>query len=182
MAVAVIGDVTRVLYPQGRVGPLGEIGFWAQILSVIGDATGGNTTILVDFPQTTDRLGISWAAASLSSNAATSGSGLAAWTYRGPANESLRWHMNFVSLTDPTDAAMFYRDIWRDPRVVFYPVTQRNPTVSVLQPNFLVTSPNTDTVTTTLSVFGYFFPHMMIQQQPTALPRIDVGPRRLAGF
>lgn len=52
MAINIVRNATLSMYPQGRVGPTGEIGTWAFLHSVAGDGSGGELVVdlvLLDF-------------------------------------------------------------------------------------------------------------------------------------
>lgn len=168
MSVSLTQNVKQVLYPQERVGPLGEIGFWSFLASLAGDGTGGLSTIVLTWTQITNRMGISLAMINLRTSSSAPETGQMTFAYRGPNNESLTWNVDTIA--GSAASQMRPRDIHHNPATIYYPITLRDPTVLLADININAVTGNVTGVTNTFEGFGYLWPMMMLQQQPSRVP------------
>lgn len=175
MSVSSTIDIRQMLYPNGRTGPMGEIGVWGVLDVVAGDATGGTSLIAATFRNVTNKLGVSISVLGLGTSSAVNEAVQVVFAHRMPGNESLAWMLETAAVGGPNVTDVRWRDSRHDPRTVWYPVNLTPPIAPPPQPNFSVAGGNVNGVTNTFRASGYLWPHMMLQQQVTRLPRILLG-------
>jgi len=174
MAVLLTADVKQTLYPRAAVGPLGEIGFWSVTESLLGDASAGESVIAMSFQDVTNKMGFSISYVTFSTSSTAAEIAELVLAYRGPNNESFLWHLATGGIVGPGTSGMIPSNtLFRD-RTVFYPVTLRSPTVLFLEPNMTLRTGNVDTVSNSLRAYGYLWPHMMLQPQPSSKPVVTI--------
>ena len=161
-----------MLYPNGRTGPLGEIGVWAILQVVAGDGSGGNSVTAASFRNATNKLGVSIAFFGMDYSSTTLQIAQVVFAHRMPGNESLFWVISSLSVGGPSTSGILPSESQFNPRTVYYPVSLVPPFTA--QPNFSITTDNVNGVTNTLRAFGYLWPHMMLQQQLTRVPAVQI--------
>lgn len=155
------------MYPGARPGPLGEIGLWSGLLTLAGDASGGNGNMTLILPEFLRKLGFTVDWFTWNSNDGTPRSARLQIDPKISTNHVINYVVTTVTATGVGNSFSNGSDLPGPGPTVF------SPTSGTTDPRLILTVVNPGAgVTLTLEALGRVYPHQFVQRQPQA----TIGP------